>query len=146
MKLGDIFFAIGIIIISSLLVYVVYDDTMCRPYEIDIYKDTEINLSEVSNISENYTKLLPNNVVNTTINIKTGSKTETSYAQSSNSAVVTQKSDTKDSLVQSSKAPNNNVNKNIKTYSRDIKPSSFPGMRESREIRQNRPVNTRNNR
>jgi len=141
MKIGDIFFAIGIIIISSLLVFVVYDDIM-NPYPIDIYEDMEFNVSD-ANTSENDTKLITYNDGNKTINIEIDPKTKQTHIQNSNSASVTQKSDTKTSSVQNSKSPTNNVDNNIKTYSRDMQPSSFSNMHNDKAIRQNEPVNTK---
>ncbi|MBE6493891.1 MAG: hypothetical protein E7Z84_04695 [Methanosphaera stadtmanae] len=139
MKLNDIFLAIGIIIMGSLLVFVVYDDTMGNPYQMYMLKGMEINISGESNISDNDTMLVHSEIVNNTINIELIPKTKTTSIQNTNTNTITQTSNTRTSSVQSTNTQNNNPNNNIKTSSQISKSQSSSNNYNNKEIRQNEP-------
>ncbi|MBE6488703.1 MAG: hypothetical protein E7Z86_08310 [Methanosphaera stadtmanae] len=133
MKLDDIFFAIGIILISSLLVYVIYDD-ITNPYPMNMTDALENNTNGTINITQKDTELVPSSAVNNSINTKFNIKTLSENTQSSNGDISTQNVYSRTNTVQNLNSPNNNQNNNkdayhkennIKTYNGDLKPSSF---------------------
>lgn len=141
MKIDDIIFAIGIIIISALLVFVVYDDTIGGRYQTYMDEYMENNTNDDLNITEKDISLVPSSAENITNNTVISSKTKTANTQSSDGATPTKTSKTKDNSAQSFNSQKNNGNNKIETISQDIKPSSFSNNHNNEMFTQKVPAN-----
>ena len=135
MNLTDIFFAIGIFILSALLVFVVYDDLTGSPYQISIEEFMENNVTKEYNITQKDLKLVPTSARGDTVDIELTKMSKTVNTQSSNTATFTQELNTKNNPAQSAYSPNNKADTNSKSYSDNSKYSGYS----------NKPNNNNNN-
>jgi len=143
MNLTDIFFAIGIIIISALLVFVVYDDLTGSPYQMSINELMGNNVTKEYNISQKDLKMVPTSTAGNSVDIELTTQLKTVNTQSSNTATFTQELNTKNNPTQSAYSPNNKVDTNSKNYPTNSKSSGYsnnPNNNNNNPMGQNMPV------
>lgn len=140
MKIDDVFFAVGLIIISSLLVFVIYDDvtTIQDQISMEDLENIEANASDTINRTDNESLVMPSDMVtssNTNLN-QIQNMVNSANTQNVDSSKLTQQQNTETKIIQSSNSPENNINNNLRTHTEDLRTSNHYNSHNDRAIGQ----------